>query len=111
MMSLYHARPLQVAVVILLRMLFPHDLNSQVHPLSSTGYAEEAELGHWLETRPIQVHDEGVLAGQTTYRVYMHFLHQDDYLLSCSGDHEDVFELSSTSGAWSESLGRHRCDC
>ena len=86
MKTLYHAKPLSVALVILVGMLFPHELTSQVNPLSSTGYSEDAVLGHWLEARPVAVHDEGVLSGQTTYRIYMHFLHEDDYLLSCSGD-------------------------
>ena len=100
MKTLFHPRSIQIALVLLGLIFAQADFAAQVHPLSSTGYAEEAELGHWLEARPVEVHDEGVLAGQTTYRVYMHFLHEDDYLLSCSGDHQDVFELSSTSGAW-----------
>ena len=100
MKILFHIRSLQVAFVIAGLFLAQGILVAQVHPLSSTGYSEEAELGHWLEARPVAVHDVGVLAGQTTYRVYMHFLHEDDYLLSCSGDEVDVFELVSTSGAW-----------
>ena len=95
-----HIRSLQVAFGIAGLCLAQGILVAQVHPLSSTGYSEEAELGHWLEARPVAVHDVGVLAGPTTYRVYMHFLHEDDYLLSCSGDEVDVFELVSTSGAW-----------
>ena len=100
MKILFHIQSLQVAFVIAGLFLAQGILVAQVHPLSSTGYSEEAELGHWLEARPVAVHDVGALAGQTTYRVYMHFLHEDDYLLSCSGDEVDVFELVSTSGAW-----------
>ena len=100
MKTLYHAKQLSVALVILVGMIFPHELTSQVNPLSSTGYSEDAVLGHWLEARPVAVHDQGVLAGQTTYRIYMHFLHEDDYLLSCSGDGADVFELTTTSDGW-----------
>ena len=100
MKTLFHAWWLQVTVLTLLAFFHLLNADAQVHPLSSTGYTEEAELGHWLEARPVAVHDNGALAGQTTYRIYMHFLHEDDYLLSCSGDGDDVFELASSSGAW-----------
>ena len=99
MTSLYHAWP-RLALGLFVWIWGQLDLNAQVNPLSSTGYSEEPELGHWLEARAVAIHDEGTLAGQTTYRIYMHFLNDDDYLLSCSGDDLDVFALASTSGAW-----------
>ena len=100
MKTFFHPHSLRFALAALACLLAQVNLGAQVNPLSSIGYSEDAVLGHWLEARPVAVHDQGVLAGQTTYRIYMHFLHEDDYLLSCSGDGADVFELTTTSDGW-----------
>ena len=59
MKTLYHAWWLQAAVLTLVAFSHPSDSDAQVHPFSSTGYMEEAELGHWLEARPVAIHDNG----------------------------------------------------
>ena len=43
---------------------------------------------------------EGLVPGQTTYRVYLNCLHETDYLSSCSGDITNPFILETTSGTW-----------
>ncbi len=60
----------------------------------------DAPLGYWLEVEEIAVHSEGELAGQTTYRLAMHMLNDDDFLSSCSGDADNPMILESTSGGW-----------
>ena len=60
----------------------------------------DAPLGYWLEVEQVAVHTEGELVGQTTYRVAMHMLNEDDFLSSCSGDADNPMILESTSGEW-----------
>ena len=60
----------------------------------------DAPLGYWLEVEQVAVHDEGELAGQTTYRLAMHMLNDGDFLSSCSGDADNPMILESTSGEW-----------
>ena len=43
---------------------------------------------------------EGLVPGQTTYRVYLNCLNETDYLSSCSGDITNPFILETTSGTW-----------
>ena len=62
--------------------------------------SSDAPLGYWLEVEEIAVHLEGELAGQTTYRLAMHMLNDDDFLSSCSGDADNPMILESTSGGW-----------
>ena len=59
---------------------------AQLGPLSSTGYSTEAPLGYWLELETVTSHAGGALDGQTTYRLYLNTLNENDYLSSCSGD-------------------------
>ena len=96
MKTLFHPHSLRFALAALACLLAQVNLGAQVNPLSSTGYSEDAVLGHWLEARPVAVH-EGACGDPDDY---MHFLHEDDYLLSCSGDGVDVFELTTTSDGW-----------
>ena len=49
-------------------------------------------------------HDEGELAGQTTYRLFMHMLNEDDFLSSCSGDADSPLVLESTSAVGTTTL-------
>ena len=60
----------------------------------------DAPLGYWLEVEEVAVHAEGELAGQTTYRLAMHMLNDDDFLSSCSGDAENPMVLESSTGEW-----------
>ena len=60
----------------------------------------DAPLGYWLEVEQVAFHEEGELAGQTTYRLFMHMLNEDDFLSSCSGDADSPLVLESTSGGW-----------
>ena len=43
----------------------------------------DAPLGYWLEVEQVAFHEEGELAGQTTYRLFMHMLNEDDFCFSC----------------------------
>ena len=43
---------------------------------------------------------DGLVPGQTTYRVYLNCLNETDYLTSCSGDASKPFILETTSGTW-----------
>ena len=44
----------------------------------------------WLGLVPEVVHTEGGLAGMTTYRLYLYTPNETDFLVSCSGDDDDV---------------------
>jgi hypothetical protein len=58
-------------------------------------------INPFLEFEIIQVHTEGELAGMTTYRLYLYTAHDDDFLVSCSGDDENPLYLTSTTEpAW-----------
>jgi hypothetical protein len=55
----------------------------------------------WLGLVGEVEHTEGDLAGQTTYRLYLYTAHDDDFLVSCSGDDENPLYLTSTTEpAW-----------
>ena len=71
-------------------------------PQLSDGFSNSTNvpLGYWLEVEQVAVHTEGELAGQTTYRLAMHMLNDDDFLLSCGGDADNPMILESTSGEW-----------
>ena len=71
-------------------------------PQLSDGFSNSTDvpLGYWLEVEQVAVHTEGELAGQTTYRLAMHMLNDDDFLISCGGDAENPMILESTSGEW-----------
>ena len=71
-------------------------------PQLSNGLTNSTDvpLGYWLEVEQVAVHTEGELAGQTTYRLAMHMLNDDDFLISCGGDAENPMILESTSGEW-----------
>ena len=73
---------------------------AQLGPLSSTGYSTEAPLGYWLELETVTSHAGGALDGQTTYRLYLNTLNENDYLSSCSGDQANVLILNSSNGTW-----------
>ena len=70
--------------------------------MSSVGYATEAPPGYCLSVEEYYVHpeDAGILAGFTTYRVYLNCVYETDFLSSCNGDEDNPFILNSSSGSW-----------
>ncbi|MEE2919206.1 MAG: hypothetical protein VYA72_03315, partial [Bacteroidota bacterium] len=75
---------------------------AQLHPMSSVGYATEAPTGYCLSVEEYYVHpeDAGILAGFTTYRVYLNCVNETDFLSACSGDMDNPLILNSSSGNW-----------
>ena len=59
-----------------------------------------APEGYFLSVDRVETHDEGVLEGMSTYRVFLNCLHPTDYLSSCSGDQTAPLIIESTSGGW-----------
>ena len=56
---------------------------------------------YWLGLEEYAVHTEGDLTGMTTWRLYLHVLHEDDFLSACSGSEENPWVLeSSSTPAW-----------
>ena len=70
--------------------------------MSSVGYATEAPPGYCLSVEEYHVHpeDAGILAGFTTYRVYLNCVNETDFLSACSGAEDNPFILNSSSGSW-----------
>ena len=59
-----------------------------------------APEGYFLSVDRVATHEEGVLEGMSTYRVFLNCLHPTDYLSSCSGDQTAPLIIESTSGGW-----------
>ena len=56
---------------------------------------------YWIGLEEYAVHTEGELSGMTTWRMYIHMLHADDYLSACAGSEEYPWIMESTSSpAW-----------
>ena len=53
-----------------------------------------------IEEHYVHPEDAGILAGFTTYRVYLNCVNETDFLSSCSGGSEYPFILNSSSGSW-----------
>ena len=57
--------------------------------------------GYWIGIHHYASHTEGELAGMTTWRLYLHMLHPDDFLSACTGSDEYPWIMESTSSpAW-----------
>jgi len=68
------------------------DLNRSLPPLPD---------GYWLQLEEVAEHNEGVLAGMTTYRLYVNCLNPTDFVSSCSGDESNPLMLASNANpAW-----------
>ena len=66
----------------------------------SASYSTEAPTGYWLELETVTAHIGGALDGQTTYRLYLNTLNENDYLSACSGDENSPMEITSSTGSW-----------
>ena len=68
------------------------------------GWCDECEggdtEGYEVSVEEVVSHESGSLAGQTTYRVYLNCLNENDFVSACSGDDQAPFILQSSSGAW-----------
>ena len=51
------------------------------------------DFGYWLELEEHQVHEEGELAGMTTYRLHLHMVNESDYMSAISGDQNSPLEV------------------
>jgi hypothetical protein len=57
--------------------------------------------GYWIGIHHYASHTEGELAGMTTWRLYLHMLHPDDFLSACTGSEDNPWIMESTSSpAW-----------
>ena len=56
--------------------------------------------GHWLEVDVVAVHDTGVLAGMTTYRVSLVCPDSTDYLYQVAAFEDSPLALNATFGLW-----------
>ena len=56
--------------------------------------------GHWLEVDVVAVHDTGVLAGMTTYRVSLVCPDSTDFLRQVAAFADSPLTLNATSGSW-----------
>ena len=56
--------------------------------------------GYWLEVDVVAVHDTGVLAGMTTYRVSLVCPDSTDYLYQVAAFEDSPLALNATSGSW-----------
>ena len=72
----------------------------QLSPLSSNNFNTSLPTGYWLELETLTTHSEGILEGQTTYRLYLNMVHATDYLSSCSGDDNNPMIIESSTGSW-----------
>ena len=70
-------------------------MTSVLAPFATT---HAASSGYWLEVETSVVHEGGVLDGQTTYRVYLNTVNENDYLSSCSGDASGPMSLTAPQG-------------
>ena len=70
-------------------------MTSVLAPFATT---HAASPGYWLEVETSVVHEGGVLDGQTTYRVYLNTVNENDYLSSCSGDASGPMSLTAPQG-------------
>ncbi len=67
-------------------------------PMNCEAQTEDwGALGYNLEVVVHVSHDAGILAGMTTYRVYMNCASATDYLSSCSGDASSPLVMNTTS--------------
>ncbi|MDA0946659.1 MAG: hypothetical protein O2791_06350, partial [Bacteroidetes bacterium] len=73
---------------------------AQLNPMASVGFATEAPPGYCVSVEEVVSHTEGVLAGFTTYRVYMNCVNPNDWLSACLGSDDFPFVLNSSSGNW-----------
>ena len=68
------------------------------------GWCDECEggdtAGYQVSVETVTVHAGGSLDGQTTYRVYLNCLNENDFVSACSGDDQAPFILQSSSGEW-----------
>lgn len=56
---------------------------------------------YWVGLEEYAVHTEGELSGMTTWRMYIHMQHTDDYLSACTGSENYPWIMESTSSpAW-----------
>ena len=65
----------------------------------------DALEGYGLELEVVTTHDEGVLAGLTTYRLYVTTPHDDDVLSAVYGDDESPLHISSTTSFYQSPFG------
>jgi hypothetical protein len=61
--------------------------------------------GYGLEVDVVMEHTSGVLAGHTTYRLYITTPHTDDFLSAVFGDDQDPLHITSTTNFYQHDLG------
>ena len=68
---------------------------------SFTSICAQGPDEYWIGLEEYAVHTTGDLDGMTTWRMYLHLLHEDDFLSACTGMDINPFILESTSTpAW-----------
>ena len=68
---------------------------------SFTSICAQGPDEYWIGLEEYAVHTTGDLEGMTTWRMYLHLLHEDDFLSACTGSDINPFILESTSTpAW-----------
>ena len=73
---------------------------------SFTSICAQGPDEYWIGLEEYAVHTTGDLEGMTTWRMYLHLLHEDDFLSACTGSDINPFILESTSTpAWYQHPG------
>ena len=73
--------------------------------LVCAGFAHGQDASYGLSVEVLAEHDAGLLAGQTTYRIYMDCVYADDVVSSVSGDAIFPMDLTTTTSFYQDALG------
>ena len=73
--------------------------------LVCAGFAHGQDASYGLSVEVLAEHDAGLLAGQTTYRIYMDCVYADDVVSSVSGDAIFPMDLTTTTSFYQDELG------
>ncbi|MGB0172296.1 MAG: hypothetical protein ACPF8Y_09970, partial [Flavobacteriales bacterium] len=73
--------------------------------LSAMAMSHAQVTSYGLSVDVLAEHESGVLAGMTTYRVYMECVNADDIVSSVSGDAVFPLDLSTTTSFYQDALG------
>ncbi|MBN30686.1 MAG: hypothetical protein CL845_01620 [Crocinitomicaceae bacterium] len=69
--------------------------------------ADDEIIAYGFEIDTLAVHEEGLLAGMTSYRLYVKAVSPDDFVSAVYGNDDDTLTLASDSGWYQHPFGSH----